>query len=88
MTKDSDASQNDQTILQHENASFFRRLGVWVYDFLIIVAILLLAALLGILALQALIAFGLFQLPETIDASEYLRNNWLYQGYLCFCSFQ
>ena len=73
--------------LARPRAGFFRRLGAWVYDFLIVIAILLLATLIA-LALQAgLTASGLLVLPQGTEPSEFLRSNLLFQAYLFFCLF-
>lgn len=66
-------------------AGFFRRLGAWVYDALIVIAILLLATLIALLCLNVLIAMALITLPTNTDPSEFLRNSFIFQSYLAFC---
>lgn len=77
------SSESQQTDLPR--TGFFRRLGAWVYDALIIIAILLLATLIALLGLNAFIALGLITLAADTDPSEFLRNHFLFQSYLVFC---
>ncbi|KMT65660.1 RDD family protein [Catenovulum maritimum] len=81
------AQASSATPSSNNRAGFFRRLGAWVYDLLIIIAIMLLATLVGILVFQLLLHFNLASLPDGIEDSEYLRNNWFFKVYLVFCYF-
>lgn len=78
-------ASNSQSQPPLTRAGFFRRLGAWVYDALIVIAILLLATLIALLCLNILIAVDLITLSPNTDPSEYLRNSFLFQSYLAFC---
>ncbi|MER2494055.1 RDD family protein [Catenovulum sediminis] len=70
-----------------KRAGFVRRLGAWVYDALIITALMLLASSLALAFIYALNSMQLIELPMGMDVSEYARTNWLYRFYLIFCFF-
>lgn len=70
---------------EHANfprAGFARRIGALLYDFLVIVAVIMLAtaAALGIVAL--LVGMGIITLHEGVDHASVLEGNWLYRLYL------
>ncbi|TXY29637.1 RDD family protein [Vibrio mimicus] len=69
-------------------AGFFRRLGAWIYDALIVMAILMMAGGVVIAALEALVAAGLISYTPYLDASDLLTRhpiwNPVYTAYLVF----
>ncbi len=71
----------------HPRAGFLRRFGAWVYDFLIVVAILLLATLIALAVQAGAIELGMLNLAEGLDPSENLRTSLFFQAYLVFCLF-
>ncbi|OBT17395.1 hypothetical protein A9264_01145 [Vibrio sp. UCD-FRSSP16_10] len=56
-------------------AGLMRRLGAWVYDALIIIAVLMMAAGLVVAVFEALVAAGVMNYGQYIDASDYLTNH-------------
>lgn len=70
------------------SAGFFRRLGAWLYDGLIILAILMMAGGLIVAILEAFIAAGLINYAPYQDASDLLSSHPilspLYTLYLAF----
>ncbi|MCU4676105.1 RDD family protein [Catenovulum sp. 2E275] len=81
------ASTSSPALNERPRAGFFRRLGAWVYDLLIVVAILLLATLIALFLQAGLVATGLLTLPEGTEPSEFLRTNLIFQAYLFSCLF-
>ncbi|PAR57380.1 hypothetical protein CGT92_10640 [Vibrio metoecus] len=67
-------------------AGFFRRLGAWTYDALIVIAILMMAGGIVVAILEALVAAGLLTYAPYQDASDLLSSHpiWspVYTAYL------
>ncbi|EWH09016.1 RDD domain-containing protein [Catenovulum agarivorans DS-2] len=76
-------SVNPQPLIKR--AGLIRRIGAWVYDGLIIIAIMLLASSVGLAVINGLKSAGLIELGIHGDISEYARNNLIYQVYLACC---
>ncbi len=55
-------------------AGFFRRLGAWIYDALIVMAILMMAGGVVVAVLEALVAAGLMSYAPYQDASDLLSS--------------
>lgn len=56
-------------------AGFFRRLGAWTYDALIVMAILMMAGGVVVAVLEALVATGLMSYAPYQDASDLLSSH-------------
>lgn len=56
-------------------AGFFRRLGAWIYDALIVMAILMMAGGVVVAVLEALVAAGLMSYAPYQDASDSLFSS-------------
>ncbi|WP_017443648.1 RDD family protein [Gayadomonas joobiniege] len=70
-----------------ERAGLIRRIGAWVYDALVITAIMLLASGLGILFIHLLNSTALIEFEAGQDLAEYARTNLFYQAWLALCFF-
>lgn len=69
----------------HQRAGLIRRLGAWVYDALVITAIMLLASGIGLVLIHLLHSFSVVTFEPGQDIAEYARTNIIYQGWLVFC---
>ncbi len=58
-----------------KEASFLRRMGAWLYDVLIVSAVLMLAAGVAMLVIGLGLALGVIDLAGYIDTSDYLNQN-------------
>lgn len=69
-----------------KNAGFFLRLGAWFYDFLIIIAIIILGAGVLVSIGEALIKLGYVHYDNYLDTADFLTNHPiaspLFTGYL------
>ena len=74
------------TSVSHQYPSLLRRLGAWLYDTLIVSAILIIAGAVAMAIVAALLAIGILSLGDYQDASDYLMSNptasMLYSAYL------
>jgi uncharacterized RDD family membrane protein YckC len=74
------------TLSQLPKAGLMRRLGAWLYDGLIIIAIEMMAAGVVIAIFEALVAMGVMDYGLHVDVSDYLTRHplWslLFTGYL------
>lgn len=67
---------------QLPTASFVKRLAAWVYDFLVAVAIAMLATVLALIILSIVVASSSFAIPEGQDAASVLTSSVWFTGYL------
>lgn len=67
---------------QLPTAGFFKRLAAWVYDFLVAVAIAMLATVLALILLSIVIALGWVVIPEGQDPAGVLTQGYWFTGYL------
>lgn len=65
----------------HPQANFWRRLGAWLYDALIVLALLMVGGALGLGVANLLVATGLATLKEGEDAAHLLQHP-LYSAWL------
>jgi uncharacterized RDD family membrane protein YckC len=63
---------------QPAGAGFFRRLGAWFYDSLIIIAIEIIAAGIIVAILEALVSVGIIHYQHYSDSSDFLSNHPLW----------
>jgi len=66
-----------------ERASFFRRLGAYLYDLFALGAVLMLAAILALFVVSIANKFAIIDLSLYQDSADYLSHNPLYFIYLC-----
>ena len=66
-----------------ERASFFKRLGAYIYDLFALGAILMLAAILALLVVTISNKVGLIDLSLYEDTAQYLGQSPIYLAYLC-----
>jgi uncharacterized RDD family membrane protein YckC len=66
-----------------ERASFFKRLGAYIYDLFAIGAILMLATILALLVVTVANKVGVIDLSLYKDSADYLAKNSFYLLYLC-----
>ena len=64
------------------SAGFFRRFAAWVYDFLVAVAIVMLASGIALGFAALLTATGVVSLPDDMDHAAWLNSSPLYGIYL------
>lgn len=67
-----------------ERASFFKRLGAYLYDLFALGAILMLAAIVALLVVTIANKVGLIDLSLYKDNAQYLSDNSFYLAYLSF----
>lgn len=69
---------------QHcERASFFRRLGAYIYDLFALLAVLMLAAVAALIVVIISSAMGFIDLTVYTDEADYLSNSPIFLTYLC-----
>lgn len=75
-------SAPEQVKPTHPSAGFFRRLGSWVYDALIVLSLLIIGGFIGLGVAYLLLALGLTQLEEGKDMADLLSHSLLYTAWL------
>ena len=65
-------------------ASFFKRIGAYIYDLFALGAILMLAAILALLVVTISGKLGVIDLSLYEDTAQYLAQSSVYLAYLCF----
>lgn len=69
---------------QLPTAGFFKRLAAWVYDFLVAVAIAMLATVFALILQSIIVAVGWLSIPSGQDAASVLTQGYWFTGYLVF----
>lgn len=73
---------------RHPSAGLLRRLGALLYDYLVVIALLIIAGFIGMGVAHLLLATGMASVPEGKDAA-WLLTSPLYSAWLAFviCGF-
>lgn len=73
----------------YPRAGFFRRLGAFVYDLLLSLALVMLAGAIAVGSTALLHSINLISLGDAVDVAAYLDSQAWYAFYLlgCFCAF-
>ncbi|MGL4602312.1 MAG: RDD family protein [Plesiomonas sp.] len=73
----------------HARAGFFRRVGAFIYDLLLSLAVVMVAGAIAVGCTALLAKTGAIQIPVNMDVAAYLDSQSMYSFYLlgCFCWF-
>ncbi len=82
---DAHNKQDQHEFINAPRAGLFRRLAVMVYDFLVVVAITMVAVIVAFIISQIVISLGFVHLDDGQEHYELLEDSILYQAYLLSC---
>jgi uncharacterized RDD family membrane protein YckC len=64
---------------QFPRAGFFKRIVAMVYDWLAVIALMMLATVVALITINILSSYGLVTIPSGMEPSSYLNQSWWFQ---------